>query len=350
MIARTPLPSALIRLAEVQAGVLARHQIVQAGVTPSVAARWAREWQCLGPGTYLVTSAGIDMPTPWQARLWAGILMGVGSARNPEHRPFAAPLIGGLAAAVVHGLADRIDGPAKQGRETRFVFRAEHDIDVHVDPRRRVTKACGYRFFRRAGASAFEAGDAPCTSTADTVLDLCDLSSSVDAIAWVDRACQQRVTTPAKLAAALEARDRAKHRADLLAILRGHVEGVTSELERIYRTDVEQAHGLPKAVRQQRSGTWILDNRYADYNVIVELDGRLGQTGEGRFRDRRRDNVHTIADQKSLRYGWHDCYFEPCGVAAEVAFLLRQLGWSGTPTVCPRCPTDVFALAGSHFA
>ncbi len=347
VIPRAELPPSLIRLADAQAGVLARRQILQAGVSASVAARWTRKWSRLGRGTFFVSPAGIATQTPWAARLWAGILMGQGNLRDPDGPPLAEPVIGGLAAAVVHGLADRIDAPTAQNREARFSFGTEHDIDVHVDVRCRF-KADGYRFVRSPRLRPFEGGDAPCTSIVDTVLDLCDLGSHTDAVAWIDRACQRRVTTPQQLIAALRERKRVKHRATVKAILEGHLDGLASELERTYYTNVERAHGLPRAVRQWRAGSYLLDNRYEKYNVIVELDGRMGHAGEGRFRDRRRDNVHTLGDQRSLRYGWEDCFFEPCEVAAEVARLLRMLGWTGLPLMCPRCPPDIFIQAVSY--
>ncbi|MDO5710912.1 MAG: hypothetical protein Q4P32_04120 [Micrococcales bacterium] len=341
MIPRTPLPQALVRLAEAQSGVLSRAQIRSAGVGATVTARWSREWLRLAPGIYLATASGPGTVPPWPARLWAGILMGEGGPHCKA--PYSPARIGGLAAAVVQGLADSSDEPAPPGRATRFTFGPALDIDVHVDPARRAVGAVGYRFVRSSRSDSCERGIAPCTPVAQTVLDLCDLTNRADAIAWVDRACQRRATTPAALVEALDGRPRARHRRALLAVLQGHVEGATSELERLYRRDVEQAHGLPVATRQLRAGTRLLDNRYSPYGIIVELDGLVGHVGPGRFRDWRRDNVHTVAGQKSLRYGWEDCFGEPCEVAAEVALLLRVQGWPGMPVFCPRCPPDVFS-------
>lgn len=43
-----------------------------------------------------------------------------------------------------------------------------------------------------------------------------------------------------------------------------------------------------------------------DYGLLIELDGRIGHTGDGRFRDMRRDNAAATDGLATLRYGWHD--------------------------------------------
>ena len=75
-------------------------------------------------------------------------------------------------------------------------------------------------------------------------------------------------------------------------------EGAQSPLELTYLRDVERAHGLPTGSRQVRVAgrrvIWV-DVDYEEYSTRVELDGRLGHQGEGRFRDRRRDNGAVMA-------------------------------------------------------
>ena len=69
----------------------------------------------------------------------------------------------------------------------------------------------------------------------------------------------------------------------------------------------------------------------------MELDGRLGHEGMGRFRDMRRDNASTTDGLATLRYGKADVFGIPCEVAAEVGHNLTRLGWEGPGHPCDRC-------------
>ena len=59
----------------------------------------------------------------------------------------------------------------------------------------------------------------------------------------------------------------------------------------------------------------------------------------GRWRDTRRDNANLLQDTRTLRYDWPDVTANRCRTAAEIAAVLRRLGWQGTPHPCsPTCP------------
>jgi very-short-patch-repair endonuclease len=73
---------------------------------------------------------------------------------------------------------------------------------------------------------------------------------------------------------------------------------------------------------------------YADYGVVVELDGRLAHPDETRWRDLRRDNAALVQGRRVLRYGWPDVTNRACEVAEQVASVLRTAGWRGTPLDC----------------
>jgi len=102
---------------------------------------------------------------------------------------------------------------------------------------------------------------------------------------------------------------------------------------------VERAHELPRGSRQARSGDrrHLRDVEYKEYGVVVELDGRIGHTGMGRFRDMWRDNSATVEDRVTLRYGAADLYGRPCAIAGQVASVLARRGWRGCPSRCDRC-------------
>jgi len=132
-------------------------------------------------------------------------------------------------------------------------------------------------------------------------------------------------------------------RPDLLIALDDIAEGVLSMLERNYVRSVERPHALPQPNRQvrmrrnQRSA--YLDNFYDGYGLAVELDGRAAHPVEERWQDIHRDNHFASAGIITLRYSWADVTTRPCRVAAEIAAILRQRGWTGTLRSCgPSCP------------
>jgi len=81
----------------------------------------------------------------------------------------------------------------------------------------------------------------------------------------------------------------------------------------------------------------VRDVVYDEFATLVELDGRRGHEGTGRFRDMARDNLATIGGAATLRFGWHDTVGNPCPVAVMVATVLQSRGWTGRIHPCPRC-------------
>ncbi|SRR6266516_6376813 len=131
-------------------------------------------------------------------------------------------------------------------------------------------------------------------------------------------------------------------RAGVLIALDEIAEGVLSNLERQYLTNVERPHRLPKAKRQVRMSrnetSAYLDNFYDSFGLAVELDGRAAHPVEARWRDIHRDNYLARAGIMTVRYSWADVTSRPCMVAAEIAAILRQRGWAGTIRSCgPSC-------------
>lgn len=72
-----------------------------------------------------------------------------------------------------------------------------------------------------------------------------------------------------------------------------------------------------------------------DYGLLIELDGRIGHTGDGRFRDMRRDNAAATDGLAALRYGWHDVSGAACSAARQVAGTLELYSWLGPFIPCP---------------
>ncbi|MGH8775006.1 MAG: hypothetical protein ACRDWI_07465 [Jiangellaceae bacterium] len=178
------------------------------------------------------------------------------------------------------------------------------------------------------------------------MLDLVDDSPSSRAVAgWITAAVQRRRTSPSLLAAALANRKKISWRALAESMILDVASGAHSLLELEFLGSVERAHALPTGSRQQRRVgarvIWI-DVEYLAFATRVELDGRVGHEGDGRFRDRQRDNRGTVAGASTLRYGYAETYGTPCAVAAEIGHVLRARGWGGTPKPCNlACPTPV---------
>lgn len=276
------------------------------------------KWRRLQRGSY----ATFTGDAPREARLWAAILRaGGGAALSHE------------TAAEIHGFAEKpvskihVSVPAgrRPGRK-----RPIPGVIVH---RRRMLEP--------AWTAPWEL---PRTTVEDTVLDLVDAARTFDdAYGWVTRALTKQTTTVSLLRKALAKRKRIRWRTWLTEALESAGDGLNSPLERRYAIDVEEAHGLPGAVRQAKfrsgTGTVYLDNLYADYGVCVELDGLAAHPPESRRKDTNRDNANLVEhDIRTLRFEWPDATETCCDTAVQVARVLRKRGWNGHLTACgPGC-------------
>ena len=299
-------------LAAAQAGVVTREQARAYGLSDGMIARLVREahWRRLDRGLFLTA----DIDPCFEARAWAGVLLGGDHAR-----------IGGLAAGRLNGLVD--DDPEV------MVVLVPHACRVMSRPGWQVV-------LERPGTHrAPSRGAPPRIDVDDTVLDLCAAGTPAGCADWVTIAVQRRLTTPRRLLRALEARERHPQRRTLRKLLEEVAQGAQSPLELTYLRDVERAHDLPCGVRQAVSAdrSAVRDVLYAEYGVVVELDGRLGHTELGRFRDLSRDNAATLEGLCTLRYGHAEVHARPCAVAEQVAAALAQRGWTGILRRCERC-------------
>ena len=312
MHARVTVPPALARLARCQAGVVTREEVVGSGLATHVLGRLSRsgEWQRLGQGVFLTTPG----PVPWEASAWAGVLLGGDQARL---------------------------GPASSGHLHGLVTPAPDPVDVLVPFEKGVRVRGPWTFSRerRGTRSARTTGSPPRLLATDTVLDLGSACGEGELVDLVIRATAQRVVTAASLATALAHRSRHPHPRLLETLLTDVAEGTESQLELSYLREVERAHGLPEGKRQRCRGglRHRTDVGYDDYGLLVELDGRLGHDGAGRFRDMRRDNEFTLRALLTLRYGWFDVVDRPCEVAFQVWTVAAGRGWTEAFGRCSRC-------------
>lgn len=196
----------------------------------------------------------------------------------------------------------------------------------------------------RAQAHIVVRTDPPRTSRADTALDLAvGEPSAPDAARRLVAVVTTGRVPLSEVRARLELRRPRRYRRALVGAVTLMADGVQSALEHRYAVDVELAHGLPTVVRQ---APLVVDGRTlfedCDYSatgvpLLVRLDGRQYHSApEVAFRDRRRDNAAELAGRPRLSFGWVDVTGDACGVAREVATVLRRGGWTGT-TTCPAC-------------
>jgi very-short-patch-repair endonuclease len=300
-----------------QRGVIGRQQALESGLGPDSIETLLRtgRWQRAQRGVYTAFSG----PPSREALLQAALLR-AGPDALLSHR---------TAADVLGLTAGHHDGP----------------IHVTVPKNAHRAQIRGVVIHRtdRAAALRDPYVDPPCTRIEDTVLDLAESSRTADeAYGWVYRAAGKWLISAGQVREALGRRTRMRWRAELLRALDAVDEGVRSNLEYRYVRDVERPHRLPKAIRQARviryGRACYLDNLYEAYLVCVELDGVEAHPRDERWRDFRRDNAGAAEGIVTLRYGWSDVTRAPCGVAGQVAAVLRQRGWDGPVRRCgPTC-------------
>lgn len=325
------MPPALAELVALQDGVMTRAQAMEHGLT-SGQVEWLPNtgWQRLMWGIYSCQGAG------WRQHAWAGVL-GAGDSA----------CIGGLAAAYLHGFHEKpaavIDIWTPKGtRASRQQRSRSTPVPSHGPSEGAPTPTQDVRWRYRRG-SRKSLGSPARTTAEETIIDLSTGAALDDLTGWVTRAIRQKLTTTARIRGALGRRQRHAGRTTLLRVLTWVETGVESPLELRYIRDVERAHGLPTGRPQiSASHRTRTDIVYDQWSVLVELDGVLGHRGIDETKDARRDARHLALRWLTLRFGWPDVAYTPCGTAQLVSQVLRNQGWTGTLKPCPRCgpPSD----------
>jgi hypothetical protein len=302
----------LLQLAAMQAHVVTRDQALGHGLSRHSISRLLESgaWRRLARGLFLT----VPLEPSWDSLAWAGVLLGGQFARL---------------------------GPESSGFLHQLLPEAPDPLDVLVPRKRRVEVDGPWQFIRETPGvrPARSVQDPPRLTVESTVLDLADVRDAGEVIQLITTAVQRRLTTVRKLRRELDGRARHRHRALLRDLLFDVGIGAESPIELRYLRDVERPHGLPKSTRQQsRSGLpYLTDVDYEEYRVIVELDGRVGHEGVGRFRDMDRDNRHALVDALTLRYGSYDVTARSCGVAYQVYLALAARRYLEPFLRCRRC-------------
>jgi hypothetical protein len=309
--------SAVHDIATRQGGCLTRAQVLQAGLTDRFvdAQIHGQRWDRVHPGVYVTHTGDLT----FRARVWAAVLhAGPGSAATG---PTALRLFG----LPLHGTEDT--------------------IWVAVDHGRRIAPAEGVVVRRRRNLASVvhPVRQPPVVRAEEAVLQTSAGARRIDAgLAVVADACQQGLTSPARLREALREMPRLPGRQALASVLDDVAGGAQSFLELQYLRRVERAHQLPTAVRQLGSEAGRIriwrDATYADYSLVVELDGRLGhEWAIDRLRDRVRDADALGKGLATIRIGYPEV-LQPCRTALLISAALTSRGWAGSPRRCgPAC-------------
>lgn len=300
-----------------QAGIVDVRQLRAFGVTKAMldAQVAAARWRWVVHGVYATFTGPLDR----EAHLRAALLYG-GPAAVLSHRT----------AAEEWGLVPVGPGPVHLTLPYGSSAISQPELVV-------VHRSRAYRHI-------VVAAEPPRTSRADTVIDVAveedDHRAACTVLVGLMTGGRVR---PLDVERRLTERPPRRYRRALAAAVGRVRNGVQSALEELYAVEVEQAHGLPPAVRQSPfvvDGVVLWEDAVYDHvgvPLTVRLDGRTHLLDGVAFRDRRRDNAAELAGRARLTFGWKDLSTDPCGGAWEVAQVLRRHGWSGGASRCPRC-------------
>ena len=291
---------------------MSRPQLLALGARQHDIDRWVRRRDLtrVHPGVYVDHTGDLS----WVQRAWAGVL---------HYWP----------AALSHQSA--LPRPDERAA-----------IHVAVDVRRNVSPIRGVLLHRKAGFDEQTnwLRSPPRIRIEHAALDTASQAADdLGAIHVLADVIQSRETSAAKLSTVLAGRRRLARGAWLRRILRDLDAGACSVLEHAYLTQVERAHGLPRAERQLRGATagrtaW-RDVVYLTFQTIVELDGRaFHDTARGRDGDFERDLEAAAAGGfLTIRLTYGQVLRTGCRTARLVGALLQRRGWQGAPNRCDRC-------------
>jgi len=305
-----------------------RRQALGAGMSDGAVTARLRfgRWQRIHQGVYATFTGPIER----DARLWAAVLAA------------------GPGALLSHETAAEIN---------RITDRPSPFIHVSIPATRRATAPDGVKIHLSGNLARgwrFARGIPPHTFAEETVIDLVHAAANLeDVIAYVTGGFGKKRLSQGRLTEVAAARKKLRWRGDLDEIIAAAAGGAHSVIEYRYDRDVEQAHGLPSAAKQVKykkpdGSRGYRDRYYAQYRLIVELDGKQYHGPEHRGRDQDRDNdAAATAGAATLRYGWEDVTRRKCESARQVHAALAKRGYKVPLKPCSSaCAAITLAEAG----
>jgi very-short-patch-repair endonuclease len=299
---------AIAELAQRQHGVVARRQLLEAGLSRrAIDHRMrGRRLQAVHRGVYAVGH----------------------SVLSTEGRWMAAVLAGGMRAALSHRSAGALWGLRTAGSPLI-------DVTVPRGPRPRR----GIRFHESSVPpdELTALRGIPVTSVPRTLLDLAAILPRQAVERAIEEAEVLRLTDSLSLADMVDRYPRRRGMVAVRAILavRGAGTGITrSELEARFLSLLDQG-GLPRpAVNRSlrlRNGWIEADCVWARQRLIVELDGHAFHSTRAAFdRDRSRDRVLQAEGWRVIRVTWRQLHDETAALVADLRGLLCADGYASS--------------------
>ena len=270
----------------------------------------------------------------WLQRAWAAVLS---ASSFRDGRPEGA--------ALSHESALRVcDGPGRRDAN-------DDQLHVAIEEDRHVAAPDGVVLHRThdLAGRALMALAPPRLRYEDALVDVAaHAGDRLAVVGMLTDAVGARRTTATRLIECVGRRARLADRTWIVSVLADAAAGTCSVLEHAYLRDVERAHGLPTALRQQRvvteGGVIYRDATYD--GVVVELDGRAFHEGSAqREADLERDLAAAAAGEVTIRLGWGQVFRRPCQTARSLALVLRSAGVPVTPRACgPGCLVEAAGL------
>jgi very-short-patch-repair endonuclease len=228
-----------------------------------------------------------------------------------EGRWMAAVLSCGPSAVLSHGSAAALwqIGAERQLEISVLVDRRRPGIVIH---RRRELRATTHRGI-------------PVTPPIDTLVDLAATLDDARLEAAVNEADKRDLCDPERLREALDAMPARPGVGALKRILDRRTFTLTdSELERRFLAVARRA-GLPKPLTQQYLNGFRVDFYWPDLKLVVETDGlRYHRTPAQQTRDLIRDQAHSAAGLRPLRFSRAQVRHEPAHVERTLAAIARK--------------------------
>ena len=287
-------PEMIAAIAETQHGVVARTQLLAAGLSATEIGR----------------------------RLRGGALFAV--FRGVYRAGHAAPsmLATYTAAVLACGPGALLRGEAA-GHLHRVLKRAPTCPDVLAPTERRIRGINTTR--ARAGIDPRDATKVRGIATTSVPRTLLDLAASLPMRA-LSIACHEagfrHHTTPAQVSEVLDRRPNSPGAANLRRIVLGHEPITVSELERRFLS-LLHAHSLPLPLTNRPAGGRRVDCRWPEFRLTVELDSyRFHNSRRSWEADRHRERQAYARGDAFRRYTWADVTEDPRALLRELEALL----------------------------
>lgn len=297
-------PDAVLRaLAARQHGVVARRQLLAAGLTAKMVERRAagRQLVAIHRGVYALGHDRLRREGRWMAAVLA-----VGDGAVLSHRD----------AAALHGLRP----PGDHARwEVTTTGRGSSTRTIRV-----------FRTTRLEAEDVVRLDGIPATSVARTLVDLAGTVPRSQLTKALSEAERRRVFDlgPIERAMAATARRKGHGHAAMRAALR-ELEAIGAPVTRSELEDrflaLLDAHDLPRPLTNHGIEGMEVDAAWPAQRLVVELDGWSAHATRRAFQeDRERGNALELAGWRLLRFTWADVTRRPEGTAARIARALAR--------------------------